>query len=126
MLMLCSFVQSTTKENTNPEEIAESEPIAPIDGVEITTTEENGESKPSTDDDDDNNNDNKQITNGSVPPTKSWWSSLIRLFHFRNNTNENKPEVNESTDDPSSPYMNGSYLSNVKCRRSLHEESLVK
>ncbi|CAF2041507.1 unnamed protein product [Rotaria magnacalcarata] len=115
---------STTQENTNPEDLEESEAIAPIDGVEFEN-EENGETKPSTNGDaDDDDNDNK-LTNESVPSTKSWWSSLIRLFHFRNNTNENKPEVNESTDHPSSPYMNGSYLSNVKCRRSLHDESLV-
>ncbi|CAF3343568.1 unnamed protein product [Rotaria socialis] len=117
---------STTKENTNPEDMEESETIAPIDGVELEN-EENGETKPSTNGDadaDDEDNDNK-LANESVPPTKSWWSSLIHLFHFRNNTNENKPEINESSDHPSSPYLNGSYLSNVKCRRSLHDESLV-
>ena len=116
---------STTKENTNPDDMEESETIAPIDGVELTN-EENGETIPSTNGDVnvEEDNDNK-LTDEPVPPTESWWSSLIRLFHFRNNTNENKPEINESTDHPSSPYMNGSYLSNVKCRRSLHDESLV-
>ncbi|CAF2686872.1 unnamed protein product [Rotaria sp. Silwood2] len=112
---------SITKENTNPDEIEESQIITPID-VENVTNEDNVELKPSTNDDDD---DNHTIINESNSATKSWWSSLVRLFHFRNNTNENKHQINALTDHQSSPYVNGNYLSNVKCRRSLHDDSLV-
>ncbi|CAF1206385.1 unnamed protein product [Rotaria sp. Silwood1] len=112
---------SITKENTNPNEIEESQTITPIDVENITNDDDDVESKPSTND----NDDNHKIINESNSTTKSWWSSLVRLFHFRNNTNENKPQINGSTNHQSSPYVNGNYLSNIKCRRSLHDESLV-
>ena len=58
--------------------------------------------------------------------TKSWWSSLIRLFHFGNNTTETKVQIDNSTDQQSPIFTNDSYLSNIKCRRSLHGgDSLV-
>ncbi|CAF1395507.1 unnamed protein product [Rotaria sordida] len=116
---------SITKEDTNLDEIEESQAITPID-VENITNEDNVESKPLTNDDDDDDDVNHKIIIESNSTTKSWWSSLIRLFHFRNNTNENKSQINDSTDDhQSSSYVNGNYLSNIKCRRSLHDNSLV-
>lgn len=58
---------------------------------------------------------------------KSWWSSIARLFHFGWNHNENKTSIESNGDElPSSPFCDGSYLSKVKARRSLHgDTSLV-
>jgi hypothetical protein len=69
------------------------------------------------------NNDNHKIINEST--TKSWWSSITRLFHFGNNTTENKSQIDNSTDNQSSAFINGNYLGSVKCRRSIHGDSLV-
>jgi hypothetical protein len=94
-----------TKENTNLQE--ESETMTPID------VEEHMEISPSTDD------TNPKTINESPPITKTWWSSLVRLFHFGNNPTETKVEIDQQ------PYINENYLGNVKSRRSLHEDSLV-
>ncbi|CAF0877181.1 unnamed protein product [Adineta steineri] len=103
---------SIIQEINHTEEIEESQTITPID-VENETNEDQLESSSLI------NTDNKI----SIEPTKSWWSSLIRLFHFGNNTaNENK---NQIEDHQSSTCLDGSYLSNIKCRRSLHGDSFI-
>lgn len=56
--------------------------------------------------------------------TKSWWSSIARLFHFGSNHNESKGSIESNGDDlPSSPFCDGNYLSNIKSRRSLHTDT---
>ena len=111
------FFQSSTQENNIPEVIEESQTIPSID-VENATDENAVESTPLT------NDENHKVTTELT--TKSWWSSLVRLFHFgNNNPNEIKPQINNSIDQQSSTYSNGNYLSNVKCRRSIHGDSLV-
>jgi hypothetical protein len=81
------------------------------------TNEDHVELNPTT------NNDNPKIINQST--TKSWWSSLVRLFHFGNNTTETKSQIDNSIDHQSSEFIKENYLGNVKCRRSLHEDSFV-
>ncbi|UJR31153.1 hypothetical protein I4U23_018660 [Adineta vaga] len=108
-----------TQDIVQSEEIEESQTITPID-IEEVTHEDPIETNPSISDE----NHKMDETN---PIAKSWWSSLVRLFHFGNNSsNETKPSIDNSIDSPSSSFINsGSYLGNVKCRRSLHEDSLV-
>lgn len=57
--------------------------------------------------------------------TKSWWSSLTRFFHFGYGSNESKTSLESDNDLESAAYANGSYLSNVKPRRNLHDQSLI-
>ena len=86
--------------------------------VENETNENHAEVNSST------NNDNQKVTNESNSTTKSWWSSLVRFFHFGHNLNEHKTQINSnSTNHQSSPFINGNYLSNIKSRRSLHGDS---
>jgi hypothetical protein len=108
-----------TQENTNPIEIEESQTITPID-VENVIIEDPVESNSLP------NIENDKTPNASTSTTtKSWWSSFVRLFHFGHHTTETKPQLDNSIDHQTSTYINGSYLGNVKPRRSLRGDTLV-
>lgn len=109
-------LQSVTHEVAHTEDVEESQTIAPIDVIEQTPAEEQIESLPTIVVDD----EQKIVETGAN--TKSWWSSLVRLFHFGNHSSA---EVKSAADHDSACANGGSYLSNVKCRRSLHGDSLV-
>ncbi|CAF1609439.1 unnamed protein product [Adineta ricciae] len=102
---------SVAQEVVQSEEIEESQTIPSID-VEHITDEDPIEASSSI------VAENHKI-HETTPTGKSWWSSIVRLFHFGNNSsNEAKTSTDKSIN-------NGSYLGNVKCRRSLHGDSLV-
>jgi hypothetical protein len=108
--------QCVTQETNNHVEIEESQPI----NVETVPVEDLIESNPSV------TVENNPIPNESttIPTTKSWWSSLARLFHFGQNSTETKVPLDTPT-DKTEDYLNGSYLGAVKSRRSLHGDALV-
>ena len=64
--------------------------------------------------------------NETTPTTKSWWASLVRLFHFgTHTTHETKTAMDPLVDHQTSTCGNENYLGSIKCRRSLHGDSFI-
>lgn len=109
--------QSVTQEIKNLEEIEDLQPIVTVE-VENNNDENVVESNPLIVSEETQPTSSQPST---VPTNKSWWSSLVRLFHFGHSTADSKPQI----DSESSTLMNENYLSNVKARRSLHNSPIV-
>ena len=101
-------------------DVEESQTITPID-VETVAEDIQVQADPISVDEE----NQLPMTNETSSTSRSWWSSLARLFHFGYSNNEGKASLSAAADLPSASCLNGSYLGNVKSRRPLHGDSLV-